>query len=65
MASFRVKANNAGTATHMLTTDMAWSRRIAISAGTYNWQEYKRIFDTGNNIITAYHQETLMVHRHS
>jgi len=37
------------TFTLMLTTDMAWSRRIAISAGTYDWREFKRIFDTGNN----------------
>lgn len=38
--SFRVKDNNAGAAMHMLTTDMAWSRRIAIFASTYNWREY-------------------------
>jgi len=28
---------------------VAWSRRIAISTGTYNWREFKHIFDTGNN----------------
>jgi hypothetical protein len=49
VATFWAKANNASAATLMLTTDMAWSQRIAISAGTYNWREFKRIFDTGNN----------------
>ncbi len=49
ISSFWVKANNASAATLMLTTDMAWSQRIAISAGTYNWREFKRTFDTGNN----------------
>ena len=49
LATFWVKANNASAATLMLTTDMAWSQRIAISAGTYNWREFKHIFGTGNN----------------
>jgi hypothetical protein len=48
LATFWVKADNTSAATLMLTIDMAWSQRIAISAGTYNWREFKRIFDTGN-----------------
>ena len=54
VATFWVKANNASAATLMLTTDMAWSQRIAISAGKYNWREFKKIFDTGNNDYTDF-----------
>jgi hypothetical protein len=49
LATFWVKANNASAATLMLTTDMAWSQRLAISAGTYDWREFKHTFNTGNN----------------
>jgi len=48
-ASFWVKANNAAAGTLILTTDMAWSQRMAIAAGTYGWRQFTRIFDTGNN----------------
>ena len=49
IAKFWVKAERANRETLNITTDLAWSRRKYIDAGTYDWIEFSHIFNTGDN----------------
>ena len=47
-AEFWVKADRASPNTLQLTTDLAWSHRRAIPAGTYDWTRVEYTFNTGD-----------------
>lgn len=48
VASCWLKTDRAGTRAFEITVDLAWAKRKAIDAGTYDWREFSFVFNTGD-----------------
>jgi len=47
--TFWVRAERAGSKTFEITTDLRWIHRKLIESGSYNWQQFTYLFNTGNS----------------
>lgn len=49
IASFWAKTERASRRTFEITTDLKWLKRKHIEAGTYDWEQFSHVFNTGDN----------------